>query len=242
VGWIYAFKDRGFEKGVKVGRDEKHPSRYKHAQCYTPRGIDLVAVWNVTDRFSNLAEAETVARRNLPGISNSNGGVEWLNLTTDEAKAKVSANLGLNPEPHHGNPRITTTYDDFRDPKHLRGKERYRQLLWVYRENKTGIIKVQRTESSKVPQEPVKTYSILGFKPMACFAPIPTGNIHKDNLGVHSIWVNIVDKFGYGTEHIQVGWLKPEIKIELILKEIKRCQMEEITDWSKCAQFTKTNR
>lgn len=44
---------------------------------------------------------------------------------------------------------ITATYDDFRDPKHLRSTERYRQLLWVYRENKTDLIKVQRTESSK---------------------------------------------------------------------------------------------
>jgi len=41
LGWIYAFRDRGFERGIKIGQDKNHPDRYRCAQCYTPRGIDL---------------------------------------------------------------------------------------------------------------------------------------------------------------------------------------------------------
>jgi hypothetical protein len=232
VGWIYAFKDRGFIRGVKVGRDGKHPSRFKHAQCYTPRGIDLVAIWDVGNKFTSIAEAEMVARGNLPTISNQNGGAEWLALTAEEAIVKVTSNLGITPEPFSGNPRIISTYDDFRDPKQLKGTEKYRQLLWVYRENKTGLIKVQRTHSWKVPHEPVKTYSILGFKPVACFSPLPNGDIHKDNRMVHSIWVDLVTEFGHGPEHVQVGWLKPEVRLDMVVNEIKNSQLSEITDWN----------
>jgi hypothetical protein len=69
-----------------------------------------------------------------------------------------------------------------------------------------------------------------------------TRNIHKDNLAVHSIWEQLVTKFGHGPEHIQVGWLKPEAKIEIVLEEIKKCQLEEIADWNKCSLWTKTSR
>ena len=47
VGYIYALKDRGFDRGIKIGRDSNFPTRFQRAQCYSPRGIDLVAAWRI---------------------------------------------------------------------------------------------------------------------------------------------------------------------------------------------------
>ena len=39
-GLIYAFKDRGFDRGIKIGRDRNRLARYEIAHCYSPQGID----------------------------------------------------------------------------------------------------------------------------------------------------------------------------------------------------------
>ncbi len=106
-------------------------------------------------------------------------------------------------------PKITTTYDDFRDPKVLRGTEKHRQLPWLYRENRTDLLKVQRTASWKVPQEPVKTYSLLGFQPIAAFTVQQSAVLSNDNTRAHATWENPVRDHGHGIDHIHVGWLRP---------------------------------
>src|ERR1700759_3983940 len=114
LGWIYAFADRGFARGIKIGRDKNHPDRFRRAQCYTPRGIDLVASWRVHDGFGTLARAEMAARGAMPLVSGENCGAEWCDVNPQEAVDRVSRNLRFAPECHAGNPSITTTYDDFR--------------------------------------------------------------------------------------------------------------------------------
>jgi hypothetical protein len=233
LGWIYALRDRGYEVGTKIGRDKNHPDRFRRAQCYTPRGIDLEAVWRVERKFDSLAQAEVVARRGLPLISGSNSGAEWCAVTATEAIGRVSANLGIEPEACGGNPRITTTYDDFRDPKQL-GRETHRQILWIYRENGTGMLKVQRTCSWAVPQEPVKTYSLLGFRPVACFGLFGDLDMREGNRRIHELWVEIVSRYGYGVDHLQVGWLQPRADVEELRRLTVGRGLVELTDWRHC--------
>lgn len=233
LGFIYAFRDRGYDKGIKVGRDKNHPDRFRRAQCYTPRGIDVAAVWRIDGTFASLAQAEATARQGLPLISGLNSGAEWCAVTAAGAIERVSSNLGNDPEPRAGNPSITATYDDFRDPKQL-GRETNRQILWIYRENVTSQLKVQRTCSWRVPQEPVKTYSLLGFRPVACFGLFAERDVRVGNRRIHELWVDLVNAHGYGVDHIHVGWLRPHTKIEDLYRAAVAAGLIELKDWRQC--------
>jgi len=215
LGYIYALKDRGFDRCVKVGRDKNHPDRFKIAQCYSPRGLDLVAIWPIANGFNNLPEAEQVARNGLPHFARQNAGVEWRDLSARDAVEKISANLAVTPQEVGRNPKITSTYDDFRDPKHVE-KGRYRQALWVYRENETGHLKVQRTHSWKIPREQKKTYSLLGFRPIALFINKKEYNQSSGNQDIQSVWTRVVSELGYGVDHIQVGWLRSDTNYDAV--------------------------
>jgi len=233
LGWIYAFKDRNYDRGIKIGRDSHHPTRFKHAQCYTPRGIDLVAVWHIAGGFDSLAQAERTARLGLPLIEGPNSGAEWCNVTATNAVAQVSSNLRLDPKPNVGNPRITSTYDDFRDLKKL-GNEIHRQILWLYQENGTSLLKVQRTASWKVPQEPVKTYSLLGFRPVAAFWIVPGGKLQIENRRTDETWISLVQEYGHGVDHIQVGWLRSGATPGVLVRAITAHGLRQIEDLQQC--------
>ena len=231
VGYIYALKDRGFDRGIKIGRDSNFPTRFQRAQCYSPRGIDLVAAWRIDADKKRLANMETQARTGLPQLYRSNAGVEWRDLTAEEAIQRISGNIGHAPEVVHDNPPVTTTYDDFRDPKRL-GREKHRQALWLYRENETGILKAQRTSSWKVPLEPVKTYSLLGFKPVAAFLH-PTSDMRGGNRKIQSLWEQVVRDLGHGTDHLHVGWLRDDIGLDRVRDLILTTGLVEVPgrDW-----------
>ena len=243
LGYIYAFKDRGYDRGVKVGRDKKHPRRFKIAQCYSPRGVDLVAVWRIGEGLNSLAEAETIAREGLPRFARQNAGVEWCDLNAQEAVERISANLAAAPEHVGLNPKITSTHDDFRDPKHVE-KGRYRQALWVYRENATGHLKVQRTHSWEVPREPKKTYSLLGFQPIGLFLHNGQGDHRAGNQAIHDVWKRVVSELGYGVDHIQVGWLKSDAKYEAVRDVVRSEGLVEYPrmDWRSAPVGMSPNR
>ena len=235
LGYIYALKDSGFDRGVKIGRDKNHPGRLKIAQCYSPRGLDLVAIWPIDKGFQSLAEAERTARDGLPHFARRNAGIEWRDVNADQALEQISANLAVDPEDVGRNPRITSTYDDFRDPKHVE-RGRYRQGLWVYRENETGLLKVQRTHSWEIPREAKKTYSILGFQPVAMFLHNEKDGRSAGNQAIHDVWTRVVSELGHGVDHIQVGWLRGEAKYNQVRDLVRAAGLVECprTSW-KCA-------
>lgn len=243
IGYIYALKDRGFDRGVKIGRDKNHPDRFKRAQCYSPRGLDLVAVWPIEKAFQSLAEAERTARDGLPSFARQNAGTEWRDLNAEQALEQISVNLAVEPSDVGRNPRVTSTYDDFRDPKHV-DKSKHRQALWVYRENQTGHLKVQRTHSWKVPQEAKKTYSLLGFQPIGVFLNGGKKGLHSSNQNVHEAWARVVQDLGYGVDHIQVGWLRSESKYDAVRKLLHASGLVEYprSQWRQVPSGFMTNR
>lgn len=215
-GYIYALRDKGYSRGIKIGRDKSPYNRYKHSQCFTPRGIELVARWSIPAELGSLHDLEKQASKGLIRIENPNSGVEWFDVDRDQVIECVSANLGLRCDLIRSVPPITSTWDAFRDPKHLTGTEKHRQFLCVYVENCTNSVKVQRTCDWDVPLEERKTYSLLGFRPVAFMGTFEEKNIKINNERTHQSWLELVTKFGFGEHHLQVGWLKPNVSADVV--------------------------
>ena len=211
-GWIYALRDRGLDRGVKIGRDKNKLHRVNTAQCYTPRGIDVIAFWQIPagGRFASLADAERVARAGLTRMPGPCAGVEWCDIPVQEAVPEVSKRLGLPPEILNQPLGPRATYDDFRNPKRV-ALHKERQLLWVYQEAGTGILKVQRNNMWMTNLDRPRTYSALGFSVVDCYGMDVTEDYLQDNLAIHTLWESLVTRFGHGIDWPHVGWLRPEV-------------------------------
>lgn len=232
-GWIYAFKDRGFDRGIKIGRDRNRTSRYEISQCYSPRGIELVALWHVdapkiagSDSF--FSGIETKARSKLKPLHTADGGAEWIDATADDAIDGVSAALGIKPEATWISHQQKKTYDDFRSPKDISKATRYRQLLWAFRENQTGRIKLQRSDMWNCALRERRTYSRLGFPAVKCWG-FEDPKLHVAGNGrIHEVWKSAVDEVGYGAEDLRVGWLRDGAEMDEVEARSRKAGLVEI--------------
>lgn len=220
-GWIYAFKDVGFDRGIKIGRDRNRTDRFKIAQCYSPRGIELAALWHVeapkNGRGDSIfAAIETKARSRLRRLETADGGDEWVDATADEAIEGVSAALGAKPEATWIMLVAKSTYDDFRSPKRIDEATKYRQLLWGFVENKTGRIKLQRSDMWNCPLRERRTYSLLGFPAVRCWGFEDPALHVAGNPGIHDVWHRAVEDLGFGEKDVRVGWLKEGVRLDQI--------------------------
>lgn len=232
-GWIYAFKDRGFNRGIKIGRDRNRTDRYEIAQCYSPRGIELVALWHVDApkqgrKDGTFSSIETRARSRLSRLETSDGGAEWVNSTADEAIDGVSGALGTKPEATWVRHVPTSTYDDFRSPKVIAKATKYRQLLWAFRENKTGRIKLQRSDMWNCPLRERRTYSLLGFPAVACWGFEDPDLRIAGNPRIHDVWKRAVEDLGCGADDLRVGWLNDGVELEEVEARTKDAGLARI--------------
>lgn len=232
-GWIYAFKDRGFDRGIKIGRDRNRTDRYEIAQCYSPRGIELVALWRVdAPKFgrndSTFSSIETRARSRLSPLETFDGGAEWVDATADEAIDGVSGALGMNPEATWVKHIPTSTYDDFRSPKVIAKATKYRQLLWAFRENQTGRIKLQRSDMWNCPLRERRTYSLLGFPAVACWGFVEPELHVAGNSRIHDVWRRAVEDLGNGDDDLRVGWLNEGVDLGVIEERIRGAGLKRI--------------
>ncbi len=232
-GWIYAFKDAGFDRGIKIGRDRNRTDRFKISQCYSPRGIDLVALWHVDAPKSGsddsvFAAIEVKARSRLRRLETADGGDEWVDATADEAIEGVSAALGAKPEATWIMLVPKTTYCDFRSPKHIEKATKYRQLLWAFVENRTGRIKLQRSDMWNCPLRERRTYSLLGFPAVKCWGFTEKAKHVAGNGEVHAAWLKAVEDLGFGEKDVRVGWLKEGAELGEIEERARKAGMVEI--------------
>jgi len=229
LGWIYALRDRGIERGIKIGRDRNRLERYHIAQCYTPRGIDVVGLWAVGagGRHPTLAAAERQARAGLRPVHGLCVGEEWCDIDAAGALAHATERLGIEPVTAAPDLKPRATYDDFRNPKHV-DQHPARQLLWVFQENGTGILKVQRNNMWMTNLDRPRTYSVLGFRLVACFG-FGTAEHYGDlNRRTDQLWRAIVTELGNGVEAPQVGWLAPEVTLPQVSAMIEASGMSRI--------------
>ena len=205
--FIYAFRDTGYQRGVKVGRDSSKSGlqRFERSFCYTPRSMEYVARWHIADGGS-LAEAETMARLGLPPLRLANNGHEWINLEPKNLVQAVSTNLGRSPEAEGIRLKSIPSWEDFRNPKMIKPSDKYRQVLWTYEELETGALKTQRMDDWAAPRETRKTYSRNGFKPIFAFSydgPVS----FQGNRAVQLAWEAAMSEFGPGAGDEFHGWL-----------------------------------
>lgn len=233
-GWIYAFKDIGFDRGIKVGRDRNRTDRFKISQCYSPRGIELVALWHVEAPKSGSSDAafaaiEAKARSRMRRLDTADGGDEWVDATADEAIDGVSSALGARPEATWVMlAPAKSTYCDFRSPKRIEEATKYRQLLWAFVENQTGRIKLQRSDMWNCPLRERRTYSLLGFPAVRCWGFEDPGLHVAGNGRIHEVWKSAVDEMGYGEQDVRVGWLREGARMEEIESRARKAGLVEI--------------
>ncbi len=247
-GWIYAFKDVGFDRGIKIGRDRNRTDRFKISQCYSPRGIELVALWHVDAPRNGSSDAafaaiETKARSRLKRLETADGGDEWVDATADEAIDGVSSALGVKPEATWIMLVPRATYCDFRSPKRIEEATKYRQLLWAFVENKTGRIKLQRSDMWNCPLRERRTYSLLGFPAVKCWG-FEDPKLHvAGNPRIHDVWVQAVEERGYGEKDVRVGWLKEGVELAEIERRAAIAGMVEIdiTDFGRKPEGLRPN-
>lgn len=216
MGWIYAFRDARYDHGIKIGwdGDKRCKSRINKAQSYSPVKIICEAVWQIPDelktRLGSARKVEGLACKGLLPLSYQNNGREWFDVDITSALERVSANLNLQPQKIEF--ASTVNWDDFRSPRDIEKAQFsiFKQVLWVYEENLTGRIKVQRIDEWKTPREGVKTYSRNGFKPMRAFTY--TGRTCKTkNLGIVDLWKETMKTFHAPVDNSSYGWLPDNV-------------------------------
>lgn len=232
-GWIYALKDRGFDRGINIGRDRNRTERFKISQCYSPRGIELVALWHVEAPKNGRSDAafaaiEVEARSKLRRLETLDGGDKWVDSTADEAIDGVSAALGIKPEATWVMLIPRATYCDFRSPKLIEGAIKYRQLLWAFIENKTGRIKLQRSDMWNCPLREKRTFSLFGFPAVKCWGFADPKMHIAGNPNIHAVWTSAVEELGFGPDDVRVGWLKEGISLKEIESRAAQAGLVEI--------------
>ena len=214
MGWIYAFQDERYEKGVKVGWDGSGNGlgRFEKASSYSPAKISYLAAWEFTGKQTkNEYEAiEDLARKGFHQLTFPNNGKEWLDVSTVDCILAVSDNLGRAAQKLEMKKYMI--WDDFRSPRKLDAPcmDTQKQVLWVYVEHLTGRVKVQRIDEWQTPREVRKTYSRNGFAPVA--GVTYSGNVSRQaNLAIHALWEEILRKFGAPIDNATFGWLPERV-------------------------------
>lgn len=222
MGWIYVFRDRGYEQGVKIGCDSSADgfTRHQRADSYTPRGIVYEAAWSVDPARYGAASLrsleETVLHPQLAAdlrpLIFPNNGVEWFDATAEQAVGALTALFDRAPDRRCPAVPRCAPWDDLRNPKDV-GRGRFRQVLWVYQEHLTGRLKTQRIDDWRAPREVRRTYSRNGFRAVAAFiAADPTGP--EGNWTVQAAWEAALERFGRGEPHAPYGWTAPGTSVE----------------------------
>src|SRR5262249_22811206 len=107
IGWIYAFQDTGYERGIKVGRDgsKNGLAAWEAVPCYSPREMLYLASWRIEfpftrgATFSSAAELERNLHNEIGGrLDFPRNGREWFDLTATEAAERISDRLGRKPD------------------------------------------------------------------------------------------------------------------------------------------------
>lgn len=222
MGWIYIFRDRGYEQGVKIGCDSGGGgfTRHQRADSYTPRGIVYKAAWSVEPGHYGAASLRTLEETVLhPQLAAElrplifpNNGAEWFDATAERAVDVLAALLGGAPDRRHPLVPRSAPWDDLRNPKDV-ARGRFRQVLWIYEEHLTGRLKTQRIDDWRAPREVRRTYSRNGFRAAAAFiAADPAGP--DGNRAVHAAWEDAMERFGRGEPHALYGWASPGTTVD----------------------------
>lgn len=230
-GYIYLFRDSGYETGVKVGYDATPgcETAWKCAPSYSPRRMLFEAAWEIPDRFMLTGQTVGTSRKKLEHDLHAvcgclmkdmsdfpRTGLDWCLTTREQAQAAISGIIGAPPDIVAGHllVRRPVTNDNFRNPRpsNVAGN-RFKIAVWIYREMHTGRLKTAFVDDWTTPREKARRYSRNGIEEVAAFSyegPItPEGN-----LSILRAWTDVVTEFGFGPDDLHYGWLREEAKLD----------------------------
>lgn len=231
-GYIYLYRDSGYELGVKIGYDgsPRCRSTWNAAPSYSPRPMLFVAAWKIPDRFFLSSQTPKKSREGVERMLHSacgpmmaempefpRTGRDWCWTTADHALETITSQLGAKPDlldPYKG---LVVSNDNLRNPHPTKvASHPIKIVLWTYRELHTGLLKTQYIDDWRSPRERARRYSRNGIEEIAAHTyDGPT--ISAENLKVLELWSHAVERFGFGTEDKYYGWLRPECHLEELL-------------------------
>ncbi|AJF05573.1 hypothetical protein [Geoalkalibacter subterraneus] len=233
MGWIYAFRDSRYDVGIKLGWEKsKYGNKYiTIAHSYSPAEIIYEAAWEIETEVKDRSQSNAIeekASQNLTNLNFPNNGREWFNIDTKSCIEIVSDNLKLKSVKI--NKLSNNNHDDFRYPKHLDSPRmsKHKQVLWVYEENITKRIKLQRIDEWKTPRETRKRYSRNGFKPIAAFTYQSGVNINS-NIKIHRLWETTLTNYKTPIDNSTYGWLPENVSGEEVIHYLAKNHFEQLS-------------
>ncbi|OUR79617.1 hypothetical protein A9Q83_04260 [Alphaproteobacteria bacterium 46_93_T64] len=199
---IYAFYDPRYEIGVTLGVDSSNPKRFRDAQCSAPFGMSCAGVWNFETDKAGIDAFKIKARAGLPALTNPRSGIEWVDLSKEDAVQRISENLSSDAK-RDFNPKPTKNDLYFTNNSSL--VERGRSVLWIFKENETGILKVTVLSDWQTPLEDKRGYSRLGFAQVAAYL-IEDETSQEANNRTYEIHKRIVSEFS-DDDPFKFSWL-----------------------------------
>src|SRR3546814_20696259 len=93
--------DAGVPDICKIGKDTRWPYRYKQARCYTPRSLNVNAVFDVGDNRV-ASDIESNIKNMLRDLKRSEAdGSEWYRLPAEAAIRHLIDSGLLSPDTRH---------------------------------------------------------------------------------------------------------------------------------------------
>jgi hypothetical protein len=209
TGVIYALADCGLDERCKIGKDTKWPERFMRARSHTPRGIRVLAIWEING--TELAKAEDDAAESLPKRT-ATRAIEWYDVPTSSAIERVTANLSVQPKTLRAAP-IVRPYDDWRSlPEEDRG---FRKRIWVHVE--AGPLERKKPRIKVIPSvfldtayrftftyNPWPVYLVAGYQ-WPCAAT--NGRHEEANGAMWQVWEGLLARHGTGVPATSIGRL-----------------------------------
>lgn len=228
--FIYAFRDNGYERGVKIGRGAS--SNLTTAQCFTPRGVAFLGAWEVgLHQKVTVVEAAALKRLDsrrfvLPGFSieNTRTGREWFDLTPPEAVELISEALSLSPCPEPWRVRATPA-DEYQSIDRKPG----RMMVFVQEECETRRLKVNSVSEWTSPRERQRRYSRNGFGQIAAYTYLDPEVTIDQNFKVVEARLALFRRYACNPKS-SLGWLPEAAAREEVSHFLSGAGLTKISD------------
>jgi hypothetical protein len=229
-GFIYLISDTGNDNASKIGFISDSKNVWNAVPSYSPRPMRFDAAWAIPSRFMQGSGSAISQRRNLehklhslsgellhlqPGKERA--GKDWVMIAPKEAQRIISDYLGSAPDLRDGHRGQTVTNDNFRNPHPTKvAANKYKVVVWLYREIGTGHLKTQYCDDWTSPHETKRRYSVNGIEELAAFT-YAGPKTAVGNKAVLDAWTAAVREFGHGSDDRHYGWLKAGTSVESVL-------------------------
>ncbi len=229
TGYIYLFRDSGYDVGVKIGYDatNKCASAWKAAPSYSPRAMIFGAAWEIPAKLVDSSKSPGENRRyveqelhlacgrlmsDMPEYPRT--GRDWVWTDQQAALKAISNVLGCRPHIVDGHLGKKVSNDNFRNPRPDKvAANRFKIVAWLYRELQTGRLKTQFIDDWTSPREKRRRYSRNGIEELAAFT-YPGATTSSGNIRVLEARSKVVRTFGQGPEDQWYGWLNEGVTYE----------------------------